>query len=78
MYLNHQRKGSRLEEDHRVKYKTIVPYIKNNDVLTAIQNYHPVKGVKAIPFIMAKMKLSWLLYICVKCIPNGIINRLTM
>lgn len=56
--------------------KCFYHYLSNEDVQKAIKNYHPIISIKAIPFVMLKLHLEWLLYGICSVIPQSVIGKL--
>lgn len=67
----------RLSHEKIGGWRTYRHYLKNKEVQCAIKEFHPsTSTVKAIPFILLKMKLGWMLYGILKITPQKIIDKL--
>lgn len=79
--LSHNEQSSSQKSDHILNtgggYETFCHYMYNKSVQLAIKNFHPYLGsVKAIPFVLLKLHLSWMLYGILRVIPQKIIDKL--
>ena len=52
-------------------------YLNNDEVQEAIKKFRPsLLTVKAIPFVLLKLKLDWLLYGMLKIVPQKVVEKL--
>lgn len=58
-------------------WKVFKHYMDTKDVQQAIRGFAPYMGsVKSIPFVLLKMRLSWLLYGIFKMLPQKVVKRI--
>lgn len=60
----------------REGYKLYKKYESNGFGQEAIDSYSPVFGVKAIPFLLIKHGLAFVLYLLLRIVPMKLINRM--
>lgn len=68
----------RLSHDkNRGGWRSFRHYLNNDEVQEAIKKFRPsLLTVKAIPFVLLKLKLDWLLYGMLKIVPQKVVEKL--
>lgn len=67
----------RLSHDKSGGWSVFCHYLSNPEVQCAIKEFHPETAtVKAVPFILLKLKLDWMLYGLLKITPQKLIDKL--